>query len=69
MLERGISEAHVRATCYENALAAYSQSVQFDAQDWLNPSPRDQRRLFQGNSVLRGQEPVVENSQEYALIE
>ena len=69
MLERGIPEEHVRATCYENALAAYSQSGQIDAQDWLNPSPRDQRLLFQGNSVLRGQEPVVETSQEYALIE
>ncbi|MEL6327804.1 MAG: TatD family hydrolase, partial [Cyanobacteria bacterium J06626_23] len=69
MLERGIPEAHVRATCYENALAAYSQSGQFDAQDWLNPSPRDQRLLFQGNSVLRGQEPVVETRQDYALIE
>ena len=69
MLERGIPEAHVRATCYENALAAYSQSGQIDAQDWLNPSPRDQRLLFQGNSVLRGQEPVVETSREYAVIE
>ncbi|MEM9008319.1 MAG: TatD family hydrolase [Cyanobacteria bacterium P01_F01_bin.86] len=69
MLERGIPEAHVRATCYENALAAYSQSGQIDAQDWLNPSPRDQRLLFQGNSVLRGQEPVVETRREYAVIE
>ena len=69
MLERGIPEAHVRATCYENALAAYSQSGQIGAQDWLNPSPRDQRLLFEGNSVLRGQEPVVETSREYALIE
>lgn len=69
MLERGIPEEHVRATCYENALAAYSQSGQLDAQDWLNPSPRDQRLLFQGNSVLRGQKPVVETSQEYALID
>ena len=69
MLEKGIPEADVRATCYENALAAYSQSGQFDAEDWLNPSPRDQRQLFRGNSVLRGQEPVVETSKDYALIE
>ena len=69
MLERGIPKEHVRATCYENALAAYSQSGQIDAQDWLNPSPRDQRLLFEGNSVLRGQEPLVETSREYALIE
>ncbi|MEM9217030.1 MAG: TatD family hydrolase [Cyanobacteria bacterium P01_F01_bin.150] len=69
MLERGIPEAHVRATCYGNALAAYGQSGQIDAQDWLNPAPRDQRILFQGNSILRGQEPVVETSKKYALIE
>lgn len=72
MLEQGIPEEHVRATCYENALAVYSQSGQIDAKDWLNPSPRDQRMLFQGNSVLRGQEPVVETSvetsREYAFL-
>lgn len=68
MLERGIPEAHVRATCYENALAVYAQSGQIDEQDWLNPSPRDQRMLYQGNSVLRGQEPVVETSREYSLL-
>ncbi|MEM9485231.1 MAG: TatD family hydrolase [Cyanobacteria bacterium P01_F01_bin.116] len=72
MLKQGIPEEHVRATCYENALAVYSQSGQIDAQDWLNPSPRDQRMLFQGNSVLRGQEPVVETavetSREYAFL-
>lgn len=68
MLERGIPEEHVRATCYENALAVYSQSGQIDEQDWLEPSPRDQRMLFQGNSVLRGQEPVVETSREHALL-
>ncbi|NEQ49519.1 MAG: TatD family hydrolase [Leptolyngbya sp. SIO3F4] len=72
MLEQSIPEEHVRATCYENALAVYSQSGQIDAQDWLNPSPRDQRMLFQGNSVLRGQEPVVEaaveTSREYAFL-
>jgi predicted metal-dependent TIM-barrel fold hydrolase len=68
MLERGIPEAHVRATCYENALAVYSQSGQIDEQDWLNPLPRDQRMLYQGNSVLRGQEPVVETSREYSLM-
>jgi predicted metal-dependent TIM-barrel fold hydrolase len=57
MLERGISEKNVRAVCYENALAAYSQSGQIKAEDWLNPPPIDQRQLFDGNSVLRGQEP------------
>ena len=26
---------------------------------WLNPAPIDQRVLFEGNSVLRGQSPRV----------
>lgn len=69
MLERGIPEAHVRAVCYENALAAYSQSGQMQEDDWLNPPAVDQRQLFYGNSVLRGQEPTVESSPEYVLIE
>ena len=69
MLERGIPETHVRAVCYENALSAYSQSGQMKDSDWLHPSPIDQRQLFNGNSVLRGQEPTVESSREYALIE
>ncbi|MEO0800645.1 MAG: TatD family hydrolase [Cyanobacteria bacterium J06642_2] len=68
MLERGIPKEHIRATCYENALAAYSQSGQIDAQDWLNPPAIDQRELFDGNSVLRGQEPVVEAGSEPLLI-
>ena len=59
----------VSAVCYENALSAYSQTGQMQSADWLNPSPIDQRQLFNGNSVLRGQEPVIESTQEYALIE
>jgi uncharacterized protein len=69
MLEMGIAESHVRAVCYENALQAYSQSGQMKESDWLDPLPIDQRQLFSGNSVLRGQKPVVESKQSYALIE
>jgi len=69
MLERGIPEAHVRAVCYENALAAYSQSHQFSETDWLNTSTVDQRELYYGNSVLRGQTPVVEATRDQILIE
>ena len=69
MLERGIPEAQVRAVCYENALAAYSQSNQFSETDWLNTSTIDQRELYYGNSVLRGQTPVVEATRDQILIE
>jgi len=61
MKERGIADDAIRATTYENALAAYGQSGQMAADDWLNPLPIDQRTLFEGNSVLRGgQEPRIE---------
>jgi uncharacterized protein len=69
MIDRGISESDVKAVCYENALAAYSQSGQMHSADWLSPSAIDQRQLFNGNSVLRGQQPVVESMREYVLIE
>ncbi len=61
MLARGIPPADVRATCYGNALAAYAQSGRIREADWLDPLPIDQRQLFDGNSVLRGQAPRVEN--------
>lgn len=69
MLERGIPEADVQAVCYQNALSAYGQSGQIKESDWLNPTPIDQRQLFNDNSVLRGQKPLIEPSREYALIE
>ena len=59
MLERGISRADVDASCYGNALAAYGQSGQIKESDWLNPELIDQRLFFEGNSVLRGQTPVI----------
>jgi hypothetical protein len=59
MLERGIARADVDAICYGNALAAYGRSGQMKEEHWLNPEPIDQRVLFEGNSVLRGQAPKV----------
>ena len=59
MLARGIAAKDVEATCYGNALAAYGQSGQMLESHWLTPEPVDQRNLFEGNSVLRGQTPQV----------
>ena len=59
MLERGISREDVEATCYGNALAAYAQSGQMHESHWLAPEHVDQRQMFEGNTVLRGQEPNV----------
>jgi predicted metal-dependent TIM-barrel fold hydrolase len=60
MLERGIPRADVEAICYANALAAYGQSGRMSEADWLESRAVDQRELFQGNSVLRGQMPQVD---------
>jgi len=59
MLERGIAAKDVDAICYGNALKAFGQSGQMKEEHWLEPAPVDQRMLFEGNSVLRGQAPRV----------
>lgn len=60
MLERGIPREQVDDTCYYNAIRAYGQSGQFNESDWLEPSAIDQRLFFEGNSVLRGQQPRID---------
>ncbi|MBE9181451.1 TatD family hydrolase [Oculatella sp. LEGE 06141] len=69
MLEEGIPAAQVRAVCYGNALAAYSQSGQMQEADWLDPAAVDPNHLFNGNSVLRGQEPNMQSIRDRMLIE
>ena len=60
MLERGIAPADAQATCYGNALAAYAQSGRMLESHWLDADDSvDQRVLFEGNTVLRGQVPRV----------
>jgi hypothetical protein len=59
MLARGIAPETVHDVCYANALACYGQSGQISESDWLEPAAIDQRLLFEGNSVLRGQVPQV----------
>lgn len=62
-LERGVPEENVKLVCYQNALDAYGQSGQMHEDDWLNPLPVDQRKVFEGNSILRGgREPVIEKT-------
>jgi predicted metal-dependent TIM-barrel fold hydrolase len=59
MLQRGIKAEDVERIAYRNALEAYGQTGQMKEDDWVNPAPIDQRTLFEGNSVLRGQQPRV----------
>lgn len=59
MQKQGIPEEHIHQVTYRNALTAYGQSGKMKESDWLEPKPVDQRELFEGNSVLRGQTPKV----------
>lgn len=63
MLDSGIPAEHVQAICYGNALAAYSQSGQMREADWLEVPAIDHSESFEGNSVLRGQNPAAPVSQ------
>ncbi|MEO1006259.1 MAG: TatD family hydrolase, partial [Cyanobacteria bacterium J06638_38] len=68
MALRGIPEEQIKAVCYQNALMAYGQSGQIKESDWLDATPIDQRQLYSGNSVLRGQQPLVEQTTENAVV-
>jgi hypothetical protein len=68
MLQSGIPEEQVRAVCYGNALKAYSQSGEMKEDDWINPPAIDQRQLYDGNSVLRGQMPTVYDPEQESMI-
>ena len=68
MAQRGIPEDQIKAVCYQNALTAYGQSGQIKESDWLEAAPIDQRELYSGNSVLRGQQPLVESTLEQSVV-
>jgi predicted metal-dependent TIM-barrel fold hydrolase len=59
MLARGIDASDVDRVVYANALAAYGRSGQIAEAHWQDAAAIDQRRDFEGNSVLRGQPPRV----------
>ena len=61
MLQRGIAREDVVKTCYQNALDVFGKSGKMKEEHWLNPQAIDQRKLYHDNSVLRGQEPKVED--------
>ncbi len=57
MAKSGIKEEDIRLTCYQNALTVYGKSGQMNESDWLGEGAVDQSKLFEGNSILRGQRP------------
>lgn len=60
MYEAGIDEAAIRRIVWENPVTFFAQSERLDLKALEGPSPIDRRQLWQGNSVLRGQTPIVE---------
>jgi uncharacterized protein len=57
MRESGIAESAIETICWDNPVAFFAQSGRLD----LDDAPKvDQRALFEGNSVLRGQTPRVD---------
>ncbi|WP_394749699.1 TatD family hydrolase [Spongiimicrobium salis] len=61
MLRSGISKEDVVKTCYQNALDIFGKNGKMKASDWLNAKGINQTELFNDNSVLRGQEPKIED--------
>ncbi len=61
MREAGISEEAIETICWKNPVAFFAQSKRFDAAELDRPLDVDQRRLFEGNSVLRGQAPRTDS--------
>lgn len=56
----GVPEADIETIVWRNPVAFFAQSGRLDLGDEGRPRV-DQRELFEGNSVLRGQAPVVED--------
>jgi uncharacterized protein len=59
MRESGISEADIERIVWQNPVAFFSQSGRLDLGPAGDGAAIDQTRLWEGNSVLRGQQPVV----------
>ena len=57
MYEAGLDEKTIQTVVWDNPVAFFGQRERLD----LDRDPIDQSQLWEGNSVLRGQEPVVES--------
>ncbi len=59
MRARGIPEATIETIMWKNPIAFFAQSGKIDVAELEAAASVDQRQLHEGNSVLRGQVPVV----------
>ena len=60
MKEAGIREENIQAIVWENPIAFFGQSGRLDFHLLDQDQSIDQRQLWEGNSVLRGQTPIVQ---------
>ncbi|MFZ6679011.1 TatD family hydrolase [Undibacterium sp. Tian12W] len=60
MASRGISAEVIHQVVYANALSVYGLNQEMQEAHWCQPAKIDQRTLYSGNSVLRGQTPRVD---------
>jgi len=59
MRESGISEADIERIVWQNPVAFFGQSGRLDLGPAADSPAIDQTQLWEGNSVLRGQQPIV----------
>lgn len=59
MRESGIAEEVIERIAWKNPIAFFAQSGKLDLADFGESHGVDQRALFEGNSVLRGQAPII----------
>lgn len=59
MLDAGFSEQEVEQVLFTNPIDFYAQSGRISVEEMRRDPGIDQTRLWEDNSVLRGQEPVV----------
>lgn len=59
MREAGIAQATIDQIVWQNPVAFFAQSGRLDLEAIGALRPVDQRQLFDGNSVLRGQAPMI----------
>jgi predicted metal-dependent TIM-barrel fold hydrolase len=58
--EAGVAETAIETICWDNPVRFFAQSGRLDVDDIAKKGGVDQRQLWEGNSVLRGQTPRVD---------
>jgi uncharacterized protein len=61
MRQAGIAEADIEQVLWRNPVRFFAQSGRLDLAEGPAEPKIDQRQLFEGNSVLRGQQPRVDS--------